>query len=94
MDIVEILRSTDSAAQILATLSVYAENLRNVAAIPDWCSTPLNSEADIQERMAALFVAINLTSQHRLDHDCDNAKRALHVFATGLQRLNPRISAN
>ena len=92
VDIVEIIRSADSAPQILTALSVYAENLRNIAAIPDWCSAPLNGEADIRERMAALFVAINLTSQHGLNHDCQNAKRALHVFATALQRLNPRHS--
>ena len=94
MNTVEIIGSTDSAPRILAALSVYAGNLRAISAVPDWCCTPLNGEADIRKRMAALFVAINVTSQHGLNDDCDTAKRALHVFSAALERLQSRQAAN
>jgi hypothetical protein len=92
MDIVELIRNANSAPDILAALSVYAESLRNIAAVPDWCIAPLTGEADLRERVAVFFAVVNLTSQHRLDRDCNAAKRALRVFASALQHLNRRNS--
>jgi hypothetical protein len=44
--------------------------------------------------MAALLVAIDVTSRHGHNDDCDTAKRALHVFSAALERLQSRQTAN
>ena len=91
MDILELIRSADSAPKVLSALSVYVESLRNVAVIPDWClRLPLEGESDVHQRMIALFAVVNLTSQNLLDRDCNIAKRALRVFDAAIRRLRPR----
>ena len=90
MEIVELIRTASSTAQVLTALSVYVDSLRNLPSIPDWCLQPLQGEADVRDRMAVLFGVVNLTSQHLLDAECNAAKRALRVFAAALQRLSPR----
>lgn len=91
MDILELIRNADSAPEVIAALSTYVESLRNVAAVPDWClRLPLEGEADLVERMAALFAVVNSTSQHHLDRECNIAKRALRVFASAAWRLRRR----
>jgi len=92
MDVIELIRNASSAPEILSALSVYVESLRTIAVIPDWCIGPLAGESDVRERLVALFAVVNLTSKHCLDRDCNVAKRAVHVFATALQRLKSRDS--
>lgn len=90
----ELIRNANSAPEVLAALSVYVESLRDTTAIPDWCrKLPLQGEADVRERMTALFAVVNLTSQHLLDRECNAAKRVLGVFATAIERLGPRNAA-
>jgi hypothetical protein len=91
MDIAEIIRNADSATKALSALSVYLESLRHVPAIPDWClRVPLEGEADLHERMAALVAVINLTSQNLRHRECGIAKQALRVFAAATWRLRSR----
>ena len=90
MNVIDLIRNADSVPEILTALSVYAQSLGDIAAMPDWFVRPLQGEADVRERIVALFAVVNLTSQHRLHRDCDAAKRALRVFAAGLQRLAQR----
>lgn len=94
MEIIELIRSAGSQAEVLRALSAYAHTLRDIAALPDWFLQPLQGEADVRERIAALFAVVNLTSQHLRDADCNAAKRALRVFAAALARLNPRAKAD
>jgi hypothetical protein len=91
MEIIDLIRNADSAVDVLSALSVYVESLRNVSAIPDWClRLPLEGEADVTQRMAALFAVVNLASQNLRDRDCNSAKRALRVFAAAALRLRGR----
>jgi hypothetical protein len=91
MDIVELIRNADSVPEVLSALSTYAESLRHVAVIPEWClRMPIEGEADLGQRMVALVAVINLTSQHLRDRDCNIAKHALQVFAAAAWRLRPR----
>jgi hypothetical protein len=91
MDILQIIRNTDSAPEVLSALSVYVESLRNVAVIPDWClQLPFRGEDDVYQRMLALIAVVNLTSQNLRDRDCSIAKRALQVFAAATWRLRRR----
>ena len=94
MDIVNLIRNADDAAQVLAALSVYVESLRHVSVIPDWClQLPLEGEADVRQRMLAMLAVVNLTSQNLLAHECRIAKRAVQVFAAAAWRLRPRSGA-
>lgn len=88
MQVSDHVRRGASAPEILSALSDYAQELDGVAAIPEWFARPLRCEDDVLERVAALVVAVNLTSQHRLHADCDKAKRALRVYAAALERLS------
>jgi hypothetical protein len=91
MEIIDLIRNADSAVDVLSALSVYVDSLRNVSAIPDWClRLPLEGEADVTQRMAALFTVVNLASQNLRDRDCNVAKRALRVFAAAALRLRGR----
>jgi len=91
MDVLEMIRSADSAPQVLSALSVYVESLRNVAVLPDWClRLPLEGEADVYQRMVALITVVNLTSQHLRDRECNAAKHALRVFDAAIRRLRPK----
>src|SRR5512135_218461 len=90
MDILQIIRSADSAPEVLSALSVYVESLRNVAVLPDWCLLPLQGEADVYQRMAALIAVVNLSSQNLRDQECNAAKRALRVFDAAIRRLRRR----
>jgi hypothetical protein len=90
MRVSDPVRHGASAPEILSALSAYAQELEGVAAIPEWFARPLRDEDDVRERIGALIAAVNLTSEHRLDRDCDAAKRALRVFATALARLAQR----
>jgi hypothetical protein len=90
MQIIELIRNAGSNTEVLTALSVYAESLRHISALPDWCLQPLRGEADVRERVAELVGVVNLTSQHLRYAECGAAKRALRVFAEALQRLHPR----
>jgi len=91
MDIVELIRNADSVPEVFSALSVYAESLRHVSVIPEWClQMPIEGEADLGRRMVALIAVINLTSQNLRDRDCNIAKHALQVFAAASWRLRPR----
>jgi hypothetical protein len=91
MDIVEMIRTANSAPEVISALSAYVESLRNVAAIPEWClRLPLEGEADVVERTVALFTVVSLASQNLRHHDCNIAKRALRVFGTAVSRLRQR----
>jgi hypothetical protein len=91
MDILELIRTADTAPEVLSALSVYVESLRNVSAIPDWClRLPLEGESDVYQRMLALIAVVNLTSQNLRDRECNIAKRALQAFAAATWRLRPR----
>jgi len=91
MDMTELIRNADSAAEVFSALSVYVESLRHVSAIPDWCQQlPIRGEEDVRARMLAMVAVVNLTSQHLRDEDCNAAKRVLRVFATACWRLRPR----
>lgn len=87
MDIVDFIRNASSAPQVLSALSTYAESLRHIPSVPDWCLQPLQGEADVRERMAVLFAVVNVASQNLRDGECNAAKRALRVFAEALDRL-------
>jgi hypothetical protein len=90
MDIVELIRNADSVPEVFSALSAYAESLRSVAVIPEWClRMPIEGEADLSQRMLALIAVINLTSQNLRDRDCNIAKHALQVFAAAAWRLRP-----
>ena len=91
MDMTELIRNADSAAEVLSALSVYVESLRQVPVIPDWCQRlPIEGVDDVKARMLAMMAVVNLTSQNLRDQDCDTAKRALRVFAAACWRLRPR----
>ena len=91
MDIIELIRNADSAPEVLAALSVYVESLRHLSVLPDGClRLPLEGEADVRERMAALFTVVNLASQNLRDRECGIAKQALRAFAAATWRLAPR----
>jgi len=91
MDIVELIRNADSVPEVFAALSTYAESLRHVAVIPQWClRMPVEDEADLGRRMVALIGVIDLTSRNLRDRDCNIAKHALQVFAAAAWRLRPR----
>jgi hypothetical protein len=90
MQIVELIRNASSNTEVLTALSVYVDSLRQIPALPDWCLQPLQGEADVRERMAALVAVVNLTSQHLRHAECGAAKRALRVFAEALHRLGAR----
>jgi hypothetical protein len=91
MDILELIRSANSAPEVLSALSVYVESLRNIAVIPEWClRLPLEGEADVSQRMLELIAVVNLTSQNLRDAECNSAKRALRVFAEAAWRLRRR----
>jgi len=95
MDIAELIRSANSAPEILAALSAYVESLRNVAVIPEWClRLPLQNEDDVGQRMMALVAVVNLTSQNLRDRECNIAKQALRVFAAATWRLRSRRVRN
>ena len=89
MDILELIRNSQSGPEVLSALSVYVESIRNVSVIPDWClRLPLEGEDDVAQRTAALFAVVSLASQNL--RDCDLAKRALRVFAAATSRLRKR----
>jgi len=91
MDITELIRNADSAADVVSALSVYIESLRHASFIPDWClQLPIEGEADVKQRMLALIAVVNLTSRNLRDRDCSVAKQALQVFAAATWRLRPR----
>jgi hypothetical protein len=91
MDIVELIRNANSAPEVFSALSVYVASLRSVTAIPEWCvQLPLEGEADIVKRMAALFTVVSLASQNLRHHECDVAKHALRVFGAAASRLRRR----
>jgi hypothetical protein len=90
MQIIELIRNAGSSAEVLTALSVYVDSLRQISALPDWCLRPLQGEADVRERMAALVGVVNLTSQHLRYAECGAAKRALRVFAEALRWLSDR----
>jgi hypothetical protein len=88
MDVYEMIRNADSAADVLSALSVYVQSLGDTTAIPDWClRLPLDGAADVYHRMVALVAAVNLASQNLRDRDCNLAKQALRVFAAAAWRL-------
>jgi hypothetical protein len=90
MQIIELIRNASSNSEVLTALSVYADSLRHIPALPDWCLQPLQGEADVRERVAQLVAVVNLTSQNLRHAECGAAKRALRVFAEALYRLAAR----
>jgi hypothetical protein len=91
MDILELIRNAQSGPEVLSALSVYVESLRNVTVIPECClRLPLEGEADVLKRTAALFTVVSLASQNLRHHDCNLAKRALRVFGAAASRLRQR----
>ena len=93
IQIIELIRNAGTSTEVLTALSVYAESLRHIPAIPDWVLQPLQGEADVRERVAALMGVVNMTSQRMLYAECNAAKRALRVFAEALDRLAARRKA-
>ena len=94
MDALELIRSANSAPEVLSALSAYVESLRHVPVIPASCvRLPLEGEADVSQRMLALVSVVNLTSQNLRYQDCNAAKHALRVFAAARWRLRPRRDA-
>jgi hypothetical protein len=91
MEILELIRNADSAADTLALLSAYVETLRHIDALPEWClRAPVEGAQDVYARMFALMAAVNATSQ-RLDNGrCAACKQALRVFAAAAWRLRSR----
>ena len=88
MEIIEFIRSADTAPKVLAALSAYVETLRPVAAIPDWLlRLPLKGAEDVGQRMMALTAVVHLASQNLRDQDTRAAKSALQVFAAAAWRL-------
>jgi hypothetical protein len=88
MDALELIRTANSAPEVLSALSVYVESLRHAQVIPEWClRLPLEGESDVAGRMMALITVVNLTSQNLRDRDCNTAKHALQVFAAAAWRL-------
>jgi hypothetical protein len=88
MEIVERIRSADSAPKVLSALSTYVESLRHFAAIPDWLlRLPLKDADDVGQRMMALTAVVHLASQNLRNQDCKIAKDALQVFAAATWRL-------
>jgi hypothetical protein len=95
MDILELIRNADSAAQVLSLVGAYLQSLPEAASIPQWClRAPLEGEADVTRRMGALFVAVNVASRNLLDHDCRIAKHALRVVGAAAARLRRRRQRN
>jgi len=91
MDVLELIRNAQSGPEVLAALSAYVASLRSAAVIPAWClRLPLEGEADVAKRTAALFTVVSLASQNLRHRDCDLAKRALRVFAAAASRLRRR----
>ena len=91
MEILELLRNTDSATEVLSALSTYVASLKDVTSIPDWClSLPLRDEADVRARMIALVAVVNDTSKNLLYRDCATAKSMLQAFAAAAWALRPR----
>lgn len=88
MDFIELIRTADSAPEVLAALSIYVESLRGVAAIPEWCQRlPLQGADDVGQRMLAMIALVSLASQNLRDRECRIAKEALRVFAAAAWRL-------
>jgi len=88
MDFIELIRTADSAPEVLAALSIYVESLRGIAAIPEWClRLPLQGADDVGERMLAMIALVSLASQNLRDRECRIAKEALRVFAAAAWRL-------
>jgi hypothetical protein len=87
MEIVEIIRHADSSREVLAALSMYLESLRDASTIPEWCLRPIEGEADLGQRMLAMFTVINLSSQNLRYRDCNAAKRALQALSAAAARL-------
>ena len=88
MEIIERIRSAESAPKVFSALSAYVRSLRHFAAIPDWLlRLPLKGVDDVGQRMKALTAVVHLTSQNLRDQDCKIAKDALQVFAAATWRL-------
>ena len=88
MDIIEVIRTAESAPKVISALSVYIESLRNTAVIPEsLLRLSLKGADDVGQRMAALLDVIDLASRNRRDRDCGIAKDALQVFAAASWRL-------
>ena len=91
MDIIELIRSAESAPKVLSVLSVYIQTLPHVAAIPEWLlRLPLKGADDVAQRMAALAAVVNLCSQNLRYRETSIAKSALRVFAAAAWRLRAR----
>ena len=91
MDVLELIRCADSAAEVLSALSIYVESLRGAPFIPEWCSRlPFEGEADVYRRMLALISIVNLNSQNLLGRHRPAIERATAVFAAGVLRLRQR----
>lgn len=93
MDILDLIRNADSAAQVLALLGTYLQSIPEVASIPEWClRSPLGGEADVLHRMVVMFAAVNVASRNLLDRDCLVAKQALRVLGVAAARLRRQRS--
>ena len=93
MDVLELIRSADSAAEVWSVLSAYVESLRGVPFIPEWCARlPLEGEADICRRLLALISMVSLNSQNLLGRHRPTIERAVAVFAAAVFRLRQRRS--
>ena len=90
MDILELIRNADSAAEILQALSAYVQTLPVPSVFPDGLRLPLQSEADVFQRTLALITVVNLSSLNHRDEDCRLAKRALRIFAAAAWKLRRR----
>jgi hypothetical protein len=91
VDVLELIRNADSAAQVLSALSVYVESLRGAPFIPQWCSRlPFEGENDVTRRMLALIAMANLDSQGLLGRHRATLERAVAVFAAAAWRLRMR----
>lgn len=88
MDIIELIRSAESAPKVFSALSVYIESLRHVAAIPESIlRLPLRDANDVAQRMTSLLAVVHLASQNLRVQETRIAKRALQVFAAATWRL-------
>ena len=95
MDVLELIRNADSAAEVFSALSVYVESLRGTPVIPEWFARlPFDGESDVYRRMLALISMANLGSSRLLGRHLATVERAVAVFAAAAWRLRLRRKGN
>jgi len=87
MDVGKMIQGSSLTHEMLTALSVDAESLRNIEAVPAWCMAPLNDVADIRARIPALLGVVHLTSQQLRNRECDAVKKSLLMLVEALGHL-------